>query len=59
MDGFHSLVRWAIVGDLFLLAAFVLVILLVREIRERVRTSPYGPHRNPLTREANPPVSGS
>lgn len=59
LDDFYSVVRWAIVGDLFLLAAFVLVVLLVREIRERVRTSPYGPQRTPLTQEANPPLSGS
>lgn len=59
VDDFNSMMRGAIIGDLFILAAAVLVILLVREIRERVRTSPYGPQRHPLTREANPPVTGS
>jgi hypothetical protein len=59
VEEFESMMRSAIVSDLFFLAAAVLVVLLVREIRERVRTSPYGPRRNPLAQPANPPVSGS
>ena len=59
VEEFDSMMRGAIVSDLFTLAAAVLVILLVRETRERVRTSPYGPQRNPLTRDAQPPVSES